>query len=74
MRSKFNQWLESLWFKPAGFFDNVQSATMQFVFIPFWMFDVKVQTAYRGKPFAWQPWRCDELITVYLLQAKFAGS
>ncbi|ELR25494.1 zinc finger, C3HC4 type (RING finger) domain containing protein [Acanthamoeba castellanii str. Neff] len=49
IRQKFNGWLESLWFKPAGFFDNVQSATMQFVFVPFWMFDVKVQTAYQGK-------------------------
>lgn len=49
IRQKFNGWLESLWFKPAGFFDNVQNATMQFVFVPFWMFDVKVQTAYQGK-------------------------
>jgi len=49
MQKKFNQWLESLWFKPAGFFDNVQSANMQFVYVPFWMFDVKLQTSYRGK-------------------------
>jgi len=52
MQKKFNQWLESLWFKPAGFFDNVQSANMQFVYVPFWMFDVKLQTSYRG---TWQP-------------------
>jgi hypothetical protein len=56
IRQKFNGWLESLWFKPAGFFDNVQSATMQFVFAPFWMFDVKVQTTYQGLSFSPLQW------------------
>lgn len=49
LQLRFNQWLRSLWFKPAGFFEEVTNATMQFLFVPYWLFDVQIEVQYRGQ-------------------------
>jgi len=43
-----DKWLKSLWFKPAGFFENMSKESIKILYSPFWYFNVDVTTQYQG--------------------------
>jgi len=43
------RWLNSLWFKPAGFFEEMKKESLKLMYSPFWYFNVDVTTQYQGQ-------------------------
>ncbi|KAL6041735.1 hypothetical protein QOT17_024805 [Balamuthia mandrillaris] len=49
MRLRFHNWLQSMWFTPPGFMEQLIKGSIGYAYIPFWIFDVHVETIYYGE-------------------------